>query len=142
MILAPQITFRNMEPVPELEGAVLKEIATLERFFNRIVSCRIAIEGPKAQRYGGLYTVRIALGVPNEEFVVKHTPTLHGTLKSEEVQHKTKQAEPRREHRDARRAIHDAFQEMRRRLQDYTRRSRGQTKQHELDGGAKVMNLD
>ena len=130
MTLAPQITFRNMEPIPDLEASVLKEITGLERFFKGIMSCRITVEGPRGRRYGGLFHVRIDLGVPNEELVVEHAPSLHGTLQDAKAIRKTKQAEPRREHRDARRAVHDAFREMRRRLQDYVRRVRGQTKQH------------
>lgn len=141
MTLPPQITFRNIEPVPDLEAAVLKEITDLERFFNRIMSCRIVVEGPRGQRYGGLFHVRIDLGVPNEELVVEHTPSLHGMLQDVEALRKTKQAEPKREHRDARRAVHDAFREMRRRLQDYVRRIRGQTKQHDVEMRGKVSKL-
>jgi len=90
---------------------------------------------------GGLYKVRIDVGVPNEELVVEHSPSLHGTLKDVEAPTKTKQSEPNRIHRDVRRAIHDAFQEMRRRLQDYVRRMRGQTKQHDVKIQAKVVKL-
>ena len=49
MTLAPQITFRNMDTAPEIEAAVLKEAGGLERFFPRIMSCRVAIEGPRRQ---------------------------------------------------------------------------------------------
>jgi len=141
MTLEPQITVRNMEPVPELEAAVLKEIGTLERFFKRIMSCRVMIEGPKGRRYGGLYHVRIDLGVPNEELVVEHQPSLHATLQDEKALRKTKQDEPGRVHRDALRAVHDAFREMRRRLQDYVRRVRGDVKAREAEVVAKVTRL-
>jgi len=137
----PQITFRNMEPVPILEEGILKEISVLERFFQRIMNCRVVIEGPRGRRYGGLYKVRIDLKVPNEELVVENSPSLHGALKDVEAPSKTKQSEPNRIHRDVRRAIHDAFQEMRRRLQDYVRRMRGQTKQHDVKIQAKVIKL-
>ncbi len=141
MTLPPQITLRNMEPVPDLEPAVLKEIAALERFFKRIMSCRVAIEGPRGRRYGGLYHVRIDLGVPNEELVVEHVPSLHGTLQDIGASKSTKQSEPKRDRREVHRAIHDAFHEMRRRLQDYVRRLQGQTKQHEAAGQARVARL-
>jgi hypothetical protein len=36
MTLKPQVTFRNMEKVPELEAAVGKEAGGLDRFFERI----------------------------------------------------------------------------------------------------------
>jgi len=81
----PQITFRNMEPVPILETSILKEISVLERFFQRIMSCRVVIEGPRGGRYGGLHKVRIDLGVPNEKLFVEQSPSLHGTLKDIEA---------------------------------------------------------
>jgi len=108
MTVAPQVTFRNMETDPELDAAVQKEAGGLDRFFNRIVSCRVVIEG-------GPFRVRIELGAPGEELVVDYNSTLR--------------ANPRRT--EARAAIHEAFQEMRRRLQDYARRMRGDMKHHE-----------
>ena len=141
MTLSPQITFLKMEPVSGLESVVLKEIAVLERFFKRIMSCRVTIEGPRGKRFGGLYHVRIDLGVPNEELVVKHTPSLHGELQDIEASKKTKQSEVKRSRREVHRAIHEAFHEMRRRLQDYTRRLQHQTKQHEMEVPGKVVRL-
>jgi cold shock CspA family protein/ribosome-associated translation inhibitor RaiA len=141
MTLAPQITFRNMEASPKLEEAVLREASRLERFFPRIMSCRVAIEGPRREEFGGLYRVRIDLGVPGEELLVEHNPTLHETLRAEEAVHKTKEDEPHRERRDPQRAVHEAFHEMRRRLQDYARRMRGDTKQHERSPVGHVIRL-
>jgi cold shock CspA family protein len=131
MALAPQITFRNMESSSRLEEAVLREATRLERFFPRTVSCRVAIEGPPRAEFGGLYRVRIELGVPGEELVVEHIRTLHKTLRAEEAVHVTKGSEPDRGRRDAQLAVREAFHEMRRRLQDYARRMRGDTKRHE-----------
>jgi cold shock CspA family protein len=140
MSLTPQITFRNMKSQPRLEEAVLKETAHLERFFDRITSCRVMIQGPKRQQRN-LYHVRIDIGVPKERLVVDHHPSLHGTLQNLEAPRKSKQTDLERSHRDAVRAIHDAFGEMRRRLQDYVRRMRGLTKQHEPSIRAKVAKL-
>ena len=141
MTLPPQITFRNIEPTPNLEVDILKEISGLERFFKRIMSCRVMVDGPRGRQSGGVYKVRIDLGVPNEELVVEHSPSLHGTLVDVKAPRESKQSEPDRIHRDVHRAIHDAFQEMRRRLQDYARRMRGQTKQHDLPMQAKITKL-
>ncbi|HVW84172.1 MAG TPA: HPF/RaiA family ribosome-associated protein [Bryobacteraceae bacterium] len=141
MTLAPQITFRNMETAPELEAAVLQEAEKLERFFPRIMSCRVAIEGPKRQEFGGLFRIRIDLGVPGEELLVEHNPTLHANLQNLDEERKTKKAEPHRERRDARRAIHEAFHEMRRRLQDYARRMREQARRGEGLLAGKVIRL-
>jgi cold shock CspA family protein len=140
MNLTSEITFRNMKSQPRLEEAVGKEVARLERFFDRMTSCRVMIQGPKRQERN-LYNVRIEIGVPNERLVVDHHPSLHGTLEDLEAPRKSKQTDLERSHRDAVRAIHDAFGEMRRRLQDYVRRMRGMTKQHQPSMPAKVTKL-
>ena len=140
MSLTPQITFRNMKSQPRLEEAVLKETTHLERFFDRMTSCRVMIQGPKRQQRN-LYHVRIDIRVPKEKLVVDHHPSLHGTLEDLEAPRKSKQTDLERSHRDAVRAIHDAFGEMRRRLQDYVRRMRGMTKQHQPSMPAKVTKL-
>jgi cold shock CspA family protein/ribosome-associated translation inhibitor RaiA len=141
MTLAPQITFRHMDTAPQLEAAVLKEAGRLERFFPRITSCRVAIEGPRRQAHGGSFNVRIDLGVPGAELVVERSPSLHTSLQEAEAAEKSKKSEPHRERRDARRAIHEAFHEMRRRLQDYARRLREQTKDREKPLVGKVIKL-
>jgi len=140
MTLPPQITTRNIEPVPEdLEPAIVKEIAVLERFFKRIMSCRVMIEKMGNRRFGAQHHVRIELGVPNEELVVDRVPTLYKNLRDEEAAKKTKQSEIKGSSREVHRAIHEAFHEMRRRLQDYARRIQGRTKQDQLS--AKVARL-
>jgi len=140
MSMTPRITFRSMKSQPRLEEAVLKETARLERFFNRMTSCRVMIDGPKRQQRN-LYHVRIDIGVPKEKLVVDHHPSLHGTLQDLEAPRKSKQTDLQRSHRDAVRAIHDAFGETRRRLQDYARRMRGLTKQHDPSISGKVTKL-
>ncbi len=125
MLLPVQVTFRNIEGQSGLEEYVQKEAAKLERFYNRISSCRVMVERPQKAASSKLYHVRIDLGLPGGELVVKHAPSLHGTLKH------AKEAESRREaesvllHKNPKRAIHEAFQEIGRRLQDRTRRQAG-----------------
>jgi cold shock CspA family protein len=109
MTLKPQVTFRNMEKVPELEATVGREVVGLDRFFDRITSCRVVIDQPRRQESGGLYHVRLSLGVPGGELVADRYAALH----------------------DARRSVREAFREMRRQLQDYAQRLRGDTKRHE-----------
>ncbi len=141
MILEPQVTFRNVEASTEIEAEVRKEAARLDKFFPRIMSCRVAVEGPAKPHYGGLYRVRIDLGVPGEELVVERIPNLQATLERVDAEKKTKRYEPRRELRDVSRAIHDAFHEMRRRLQDYVRRIQGETKAHEVRNEGTVVRV-
>ena len=131
MTLAPQITFRRMAASPKLEAVVLREATHLERFFPRIVSCRVAIERPVRPAQGGLFSVRIDLGIPGAELVVERVPVLHKSLQQLDTAENTKGSETHRELRYAQRAIHDAFHEMRRRLQDHVRRLRDQTQERE-----------
>jgi cold shock CspA family protein len=130
-----------MEPDERIDKAIYKEIAVLERFYDRIMSCRVMIEGPRRHEFGGLYKVRIDLQIPTVELVVKHSPTLHATLQDESAAKKTKKSEPKRLHRDVIRAIHEAFQEMRRRLQDAVRKLDARVKQREPSLNAKIAKL-
>jgi cold shock CspA family protein len=128
MLLPVQVTFRNIKDHAELEDYVRKEAAKLERFYDRISSCRVMVERSQRTESGKLYHVRIDLGVPNGELVVKHTPTLHGTLQDMKQQKSRREAESVLVHKSPRRAIHEAFQEMGRRLQDYARLQEGAVK--------------
>ncbi|MBZ5637063.1 MAG: cold shock domain-containing protein [Acidobacteriia bacterium] len=125
MLLPVQVTFRNMKDTAGLEELVQKEAATLERFYDRISSCRVMVERPQHAESSKLYHVRIDLGLPKGELVVKHTPTLHGALQDAKVEKSRREAESVLLHKSPERAIHEAFHEMRRRLQDYSRRQVG-----------------
>lgn len=108
-----QITFHQLEPSPALEADVRKWVDELEKFFDRIVSCRVLIEAPHRHRHQGrLYRVRIEIGVPGDRIVVRRSPDEHAA------------------HFDAYVAVRDAFREARRQLEDYVRRLRGDVKSH------------
>jgi cold shock CspA family protein len=128
MLLPVQVTFRNIAGSAGLEELVQKEAAKLERFYDRISSCRVVVERPQRAESGKLYHVRIDLGLPQGELVVKHTPTFHGTLKDTEVERSRREADSVLDHKSPQRAILEAFGEMRRRLQDYARRQGGAIK--------------
>jgi hypothetical protein len=62
-----------MKDVTGLEELVQTEAAKLERFYDRISSCRVAVERPQRAESSKLYHMRIDLDVPKGELVVKHT---------------------------------------------------------------------
>ncbi|MGP0072030.1 MAG: cold shock domain-containing protein [Bryobacteraceae bacterium] len=128
MLLPVQVTFRNIEDHAGLDDYVQKEAAKLERFYSRIGSCRVVVERPQRATSSKLFHVRIDLGVPNEELVVKHVPSLHGTLEDLQTQKSRREAKSVLVHKNPKRAIHEAFQEMGRQLQDYARRQEGAVK--------------
>jgi cold shock CspA family protein len=113
-----------------LEELVRQQSAKLERYFDAITSCRVIVEMRGRHRHGNLYHVRIDLGVPDGELVVKHEPSIYASLQEGEAAKAVKSGEVGRLHRHPRRAILDAFAEMRRRLQDYARTRRGKVKKH------------
>jgi hypothetical protein len=109
-----------------------------DKFYSPIMSCRIVIEVPEHRRkYGGLHHVRIDLGVPGGELVVKHEPSLHSSAQEDEEK-TAKHLEVDVPHKKVDVAIRDAFRSARRQLQDYARRQRGDVKIHESQQGQVV----
>ena len=124
MQIPVEISFRGVPRWDRAETEVRKHAAELERFFDRITSCRVLIEAPHLhQQKGQLYHVRIDLTVPGREIVVKRDPVEH------------------REHEDLYVAIRDAFHAARRQLQDYVRERRGLVKAHDTPPHGRVTKL-
>jgi ribosomal subunit interface protein len=119
-----EVTFRGVPRWERAETEIRERAAELERFFDRITSCRVAVEAPHLHRQKGqLYHVRIDLTVPGREIVVKRDPAAH------------------QEHQDLYLAIRDAFRAARRQLQDYVRERRGLVKAHETPPHGRVTRL-
>jgi cold shock CspA family protein len=128
MLLPVEVTFRNVKEEADLGQLVREEAAKLERFYDRITSCRVVVERPQRAESGRLYHVRIDLGLPSGELVVKHTPSLHAALRDVKAEKSRQEAEAALIYKSPRHAIRDAFHEMRRRLQDYKRKQEGSVK--------------
>lgn len=108
-----QVSFRDMEPSQAVETKIRERAVKLERYYDRIMSCRVVVEAPhRRHHHGKLYHVRVDLTVPNGELVVSREP------------------EERHSHEDVYVAIRDAFDAAQRRLADYARRQRGDIKVH------------
>jgi cold shock CspA family protein len=126
-----QITFRNMTPSETIEEWIRDDADKLDSFYNRVMSCRVAIEVPhRHHRKGSPYHIRIDLIVPGEEIVIKREPSLsHRARELGETEIK-KHLEVKTLHKNLHLAINDAFKAAGRRLQDYARRQRGDVKSH------------
>jgi len=119
MELPVQVTLRDISPSEAVEGYIRERAAKLDAFYDRIMSCRVAVEAPvRHHRKGGPFKVRIDLTVPGDELVVN-----------------------RQADEDIYVAIREAFDAMRRRLEDYVRRQRGSVKAHEAPPQARVSKL-
>jgi ribosomal subunit interface protein len=120
----PQITFRNMDHSDAVEARIRERIERLERFFDRITSCRVVVEAPERRHHKGkLYHVSVDILVPGEELVVNRHP-------------KDKHA-----HEDVYVAIRDAFNAAQRRLEDHVRKTNGQVKTHDVPLHGSVVRL-
>jgi ribosome-associated translation inhibitor RaiA len=107
MIESVQISFADLPKSEALESLVLREAEKLEKFFDRIVTCRVRVYRAykrQAQPYG----VHIEVAVPGDTIVV-----------DEGADPRTEQA-----HREPERAIRDAFRTPGRRVEEYARRLR------------------
>jgi len=124
MQLPVQITFRYMEPSPAIDTKIRERAAKLDRYYHRIMGCRVVVEAPHRHHHQGkLYHVRVDLTVPGGELVVSREPAEHHA------------------HEDVYVAIRDAFNAAQRRLEDYGQRQRGDLKSHEAPPRAHVVRL-
>jgi hypothetical protein len=111
-----QITFEGgLAGSDSLRRRIEREAGKLERYSDRIGSCRVAVIGRGGKsRHGGLYAVRLQLSGPGlgEVVVTRNPPADHA-------------------HEDAFVAVRDVFAAARRRLQDRHDRLGGRLKAHE-----------
>ena len=88
MLRPVQVTFRNVNADAGLEKLVQQESDKLERFYERITSCRVMVERPQRAQSSKLYHVRIDLRLPRGELVVEHMPSLHAALKDSRLRNR------------------------------------------------------
>jgi ribosome-associated translation inhibitor RaiA len=70
-----QVTFRDMPVSDAVEAACWDEATKLERDFDNITSCRIAVaESDRGDGKGHGFEIRIVLAVPDRELVVNREP--------------------------------------------------------------------
>ena len=109
MKLPLQVVFRDVVPLPSLEGEIRERVARLDRFAPDLMSCHVTVEAAGNRHHQGhRYTVKIDLRLRGDEIVA-------GEHHADE---------------DIALAMHGAFDAVTRRLKDQVRRRRGQVKQH------------
>lgn len=102
-----EITGHHVTVPKRTEALIARRATKLERFYDRLTSCRVVIDGPdKHRKNGAPFKVRIHLGVPGHEITIDRQ---HGE--------------------DLTAAVHAAFDAATRKLQDYARTRRGDVKQ-------------
>jgi len=115
-----QLSSRGVDLSPDQEALVREAVAGLERFFDGVASCRVAVSTPNRRPTGGpvAWTIRIGLSVPGAVLAVN-----------------------RRNRPNFRQALDDTFDAARRRLQDYSRELRGDIKRHPGESLGRVTRL-
>lgn len=117
-----EISFQNIEPSEFVEARVRERVDKLQRYYDHINSCRVAIRLPhKQHQKGNIFHVRIEVRVPGTELVVSRAP---GDINT---------------HQDVYVAIRDAFDAAERQLEEFSRKQRGEVKRHELPLQGKVL---
>jgi ribosomal subunit interface protein len=119
-----QITFRHMDTSEAVAARIRERAEELERFFDRIISCRVVVEcrHPRRQQ-GNLLRVSVDLKVPGREIAVGRDPAANHA------------------HEDVYVAIRDAFDTTRRLLEDYAREARGDVKLHAVPDHGRITRL-
>lgn len=108
MRLPLEIAARSVTLSAPQEAEIRDRAEKLDLFYERIMRCRVTVEGPGPHHRRGQVSVRIDLTVPGSEI---HVNRQHGA---------TVEA-----------AVAEAFAAAGRRIEDYVRRTRGFVKRHE-----------
>ncbi len=119
-----EILFRNMTHSDFIWNDVWDHTEKLQRFFDRIMSCRVTISAPHHhRRNGNVYVVQIDLRLPGEDLNITN-------------EHKYNPA-----HKDVYVAIRDAFEAAKRKLEDLTRKKRHFVKTKNVPMHGKVKRI-
>lgn len=109
MIIPLQITGHGVELSEEVRDEISERANKLDKFYDRIMRCRVVVEEPKRHPHAGtLYGVHIIITVPGGEIVTK-----------------------REQNEDLLVAMRNSFQAVQRKLEDFSREQRGDVKSHE-----------
>ena len=120
MQIPVEITLRDIPHSDAVETRIREKIEKLDRFHERVMSCRVTVESPQHRKHQGkLYSVHIDLKVPGG-----------GELAVNRVQNE-----------DIYVAIRDAFNAAARQLEDHVRRQRGDVKTHDVPHVGRVIQM-
>jgi cold shock CspA family protein/ribosome-associated translation inhibitor RaiA len=102
-----RVESRNVVLQPGITRRIERKAAKLEQAFDRIIDCRVAVDGPGAQRKGAEFNVRLDVSVPGNIIVVDRCRSTNLAV-----------------------AIRQAFDAARRKLDEFSRIRRNDVKHH------------
>ena len=107
-----QIVLKGVPDGAAVRSLVLEAASAIERYYDRVTSCRVSITNPDARhRKGSQYEVHLSMLLPGRKEVTV-SRRANGQLEREHL----------------RVALREAFAQARRQLQDAARKLRGDTK--------------
>jgi len=111
-----QVTFKGMDRSEAVEAKVRERAGKLERFAERITSCRVVVERATHRHHkGDVYHVRVDVTLPGHEIAATRDPERADT------------------HEDVYAAVRDAFDAARRQIEEALRRRRGERRRDAVD---------
>jgi ribosome-associated translation inhibitor RaiA len=109
-----EIRYHHLDRSESLDAEIRTHVDKLDRLYDRLVACHVAVEGRRQQhRTGHPCEIHIELTVPGQKLVVSKEPH-----KSNETHHNP----------DLRQVLKDAFHAAERQLIDFKRKQRIETK--------------
>jgi ribosome-associated translation inhibitor RaiA len=120
-----QVTFRNLKRSPAVEAEVRTHAERLDKFYDRIMSCRVVIEERhKHHHQGNHFHVSVDVTVPGGELAATREPDEHHRYTDVHV------------------AIRDAFDSVRRQLEDFARRHDQRLKVHAAPPHGRIVEMN
>src|SRR5512143_3772820 len=114
-----QVTFKNMPHSDAIEAKIIEKAEKLDRFFDRIMSCRIVVEeSQRKQHQGKIFSVRLDVTVPGKELAIS-----------------------KQENEDPYVSIRDAFNAAVRLLEEHGRIKHGEVKAHAEPATGRVVKI-
>lgn len=124
MLIPLQITFHGTPPSATVEDKIRRAAEKLERFYNGIISMRVAVSAVQhGQLSGDQFRVRLDVSIPGRELVVNGEPGDATT------------------HRDPLVAVRDSFKAMERMLRKSSEERRRDVKHHIAPPHGRVSKL-
>ncbi len=114
MQVPAEITFKNYEPSELVRAEIAKQTGKLEKFSNRLTSCRVILQAPQTRhRKGEPFKLNLEVAMPQHKDII--VTRSHGDVS---------------EHEHVLVAIRDAFDAAGRQIEDAMRDLRDETKVH------------
>lgn len=119
-----QIFFHGIPSSDAVEAKIREKADKLEKFYSRIMSCRVAVEAEHQHHHQGKrYHVRIDITTPGKEIVI------------------SREHHDRMAYEDVYVALRDAFNAAARQLKEHAHIQRGDVKTHDLQSIGTVLSL-